>query len=98
MLQVFLDILKCLLGCTIVEIPNLILRFYMLFKKRAKKTNTSDFSLSLINDKESKHGVGLYMENNFDIIHYLEKINKRIERLERECRKLYIKKSMSNRY
>ena len=70
----------------------------MLLKKRAKKTNTSEINLALINDKVSKHGVGLQGDNNFDIILNLEKNNKRIEKLEREFKKLYMKKMIPNRY
>ena len=76
----------------------MLFKFYMLFKKRAKKTNTREINLSLINDKVSKHEVGLQSDNDFDIILNLEKNNKRIEKLEREFKKLYMKKLISNRY
>ena len=76
----------------------MLFKFYMLFKKRAKKTNTREINLSLINDKVSKHEVGQQSDNNFDIILNLEKNNKRIEKLEREFKKLYMKKLISNRY
>ena len=76
----------------------MIFKFYMAFKKRTKKANTCDINLSLINDKESKQGIGLQGDNNFDIILNLEKNNKRIENLEREFKKLYMKKLISNRY
>ena len=70
----------------------------MLFKKRAKKTNTSDFNLSLINDKESKHGVGLPIYNDSHTMLYLEENRQRIKKLEREFKKLYNKRSISHRY